>query len=115
MKVYFEDGMLNDRTAWNLDRELQSVIEVLDASYGISTTKNVLDTLNPDSVVYTNSLIAFNNKYAWNETLGVPEVYVRGGYSDWCWTRIDELTDRELCEGHNLAKLYLAGEFGELD
>ena len=104
MKIYFEDGRLNDRTAWNLDRELQSVIEVLDASYGISTIKNVLNTLDYDSVVYTNSLIAFNNKYAWNETLGVSEVYVRGGYSD-----------RELRESHNLAKLYLAGEFCEFE
>ena len=115
MKIYFEDGELRD----NINRRLHFRpdidygIEPLDASWGVSVVRNSINRFNPDCIVYTNSLIPFDNKYAWNEELGVPEIYLFVCRPDnHCeWVRIDNLTDRELRESHNLMKLYLAGEF----
>ena len=108
MKIYFEDGQLvstpylpfNDYYA-------------LDATDGPTHNRNMLDTIKeccPDRVIYTNSLIALSNEYAWNEELEVPEIYIRAG-EYMCFARIDTLTERELRYAHNICKMYLAGSF----
>ena len=108
MKIYFEDGKLR-----NLN-QLPSLIDYeVDAKNGISANINFLDELNQeeeDITIYTNSIFAFSNRYAWNENLKVPEIYIRAG-EHMVFTRIDKLTTRELREGHNLAKMYVSGEF----
>lgn len=108
MKIYFEDGTLR-----NLN-QLPSLIDYeVDAKNGISANINFLDELNQeeeDITIYTNSIFAFSNRYAWNENLKVPEIYIRAG-EHMVFTRIDKLTTRELREGHNLAKMYVSGEF----
>lgn len=110
MKIYFEDGTLK-----NLN-QLPSLIDYeVDAKNGISANINFLDELNQekeDITIYTNSIFAFNNRYAWNENLKVPEIYIRAG-EHMVFTRIDKLTNRELKESHNLAKMYIGGEFEE--
>lgn len=109
MKIYFEDGHLETDLSF-LSVEIDSIV---DAAAGVNSNINALDYLmrnNPDRAVYTNSIIAFNNMYAWNKELKVPEIYIRAG-EHMVFTRIDKLTNRELREGHNLAKLYVAGEF----
>ena len=86
---------------------------VVNAGVGISTNIDVLDDIkehNPNAVVYTNSIFAFSNIYAWNEELTVPEIYIRAGEHR-AFTRIDNLTNRKLKQGHNLAKMYISGEF----
>ena len=108
MKIYFEDGELVSSGCLPIDHYV-----VVNASSGVSTNINVLDDIkehNPNAVVYTNSIFAFSNIYAWNEELKVPEIYIRAG-EHMTFTRIDELTDRELREGHNLARMYIAGVF----
>ena len=111
MKIFFEDGNLSDYAATRIETIFNERVQVLDAAHGVTDTKEYLDCFNsgnPNMVIYTNSILALDNKYAWNGELGVPEVYLR---DDGLWTRIDDFTDRELRESHNLAKLYLAGEF----
>jgi hypothetical protein len=108
MKIYFEDGDLIStiRAPENYDYQVA-------AERGVTSNIIRLDALNekhPDAVIYTNSIFAFNNMYAWNEELKAPEIFIRAG-EDGQWVRIDRLTDRELRQGHNLAKMYVAGEF----
>ena len=109
MKIFFEDGMLRDSSQLPFARYV-----VVNASCGVSRNIAVLDELmdsEPDAIVYTNSIFAFSNEYAWNETLKVPEIYIRSGRGEE-FTRIDKLTEKELRCGHNLAKMYVAGTFG---
>lgn len=111
MKIYFEDDELRHYTQVPFEPDL-----VIQASRGVSQNIEMLDLeldYNPNSTVYTNSILALNNKYAWNKELKVPEVYIRAG-EHMVFTRIDELTTRELREGHNLMKLYMNNEFGNL-
>lgn len=108
MKIYFEDGKLRNTNQLPIKPDF-----IVNAEEGVNTNINYLDNVhrtNPNSIVYTNSIFAFSNLYSWNEKLKVPEIYIRAG-EHMLFTRIDELTERELKEGHNLAKMYVAGEF----
>lgn len=108
MKIYFEDGKLISTSRLPIKINL-----ILDATCGFSYCQRMLDitkNYNPNASVYTNQLYAFNNYYAWNEELEVPEVYIRDAITDE-FVRIDKLTTRLLRRGHNLAKLYISGEF----
>lgn len=115
MKIFFEDGLLYnvvevEGEIYNyFDEDVE--IDVVEAAHGVSYVTAHLNYFNSleNAAIYTNSILALDNKYAWNEELEVPEVYIRVGKH--LWKRIDALTDRELREGHNLAKLYLASEF----
>lgn len=106
MKIYFEDGKLCSFLPVKMDYRI-------DAGDGFSRNAADLELYmetNPSAAIYTNSLAALSNKYVWNETLHVPELYIRAGeYMD--FHRIDTLTERELRQGHNLMKMYIAGEF----
>ena len=108
MKIYFEDGELRSINQLPVKPDF-----VIDAGKGLTESFRLLDFIketNPNCIVYTNAIIAFDNKYAWNNSLKVPEIYIRAG-EHLIFTRIDNLTKRELKEGHTLAKLYIAGEF----
>lgn len=111
MKIYFEDGMTlpKERLAFEFDCRV-------DARFGYSDNERQLESIlecYPNSVIYTNSLVALNNKYAWNEELKVPEIYIRAG-EYMVFTRIDELTERQLRYAHNLMNMYMNNEFGNL-
>lgn len=108
MKIYFEDGEL-------LHFSLLPVMPKYEvyANEGVTDNIELLDLIaekDAEAIIYTNSIFAFNNMYAWNEELRVPEIYIRAG-EDMVFTRIDKLTNRELRQGHNLARMYVAGEF----
>lgn len=109
MKIYFEDGELVTSGYLPIDYYI-----TVNAAQGVSRNMNMLDDIRecePDATVYTNSILAFSNEYAWNEELKVPEIYIRAG-EHMLFTRIDKLTERELRRAHNLAKMYVAGAFG---
>lgn len=107
MKIYFEDGTLDH---W---REIGVRIDnLVDATCGFSSCKMALDRIRMYyniSSVYTNSLVALNNEYAWNDELGVPEIYIRNNNRE--FTRIDKLTHKALRKEHNIMKMYMAGSF----
>ena len=107
MKIYFEDGRLTMAHSLPTDCYV-----VLDASVGVTSIKNQLDYIQrvyPNAVIYTNSIIAFDNKYAWNEELKVPEVYIRAGEHS-IFTPIYKLYPN-IREVNSLAKMWLAGMF----
>ena len=108
MKIYFEDGELNRSISTTFDYD-----HVVDAKYGFTHNDKIFDAIqsyDSESSVYTNSLVALNNRLAWNKELGVPEIYL---FRNGKFVRIDELTNRELREGHNILKMYISGEFKE--
>lgn len=111
MKIYFEDGLLKWDDYSKFIDDYDYVVRV-NAMEGPNMCIKFLDHFKgkyPDCTIYTNSIFAFSNKYAWNSRLKIPEIYIRDENDE--WTRIDELTNRELKQGHNLAKMYIAGEF----
>ena len=112
MKIYFEDGELR-KSPINHFIDIDHIVE---AKYGYYHNEKFLDAIKaqyPNDTVYTNQITALDNRYAWNAELKVPEVYIRN--KDGVFTRIDELTNRELREAHNLMKMYIANEFGNFD
>lgn len=114
MIIFFEDGHLLCDNIISDETKTYGVIQaIIDAAAGINQNISALDSVfskNPDAVIYTNSIFALNSKYHWNKEQDVPEVYIRKG-NNGPFTRIDKLTTRALKPGHNLAKLYVAGEF----
>lgn len=101
MKIYFEDSCL--RTP-KLEEDFYYIV---DAANGVSSNIAFLDELlerQKDCVVYTNSLIVFSSRYAWDA-----EIYIRNKNDE--FTNITHMTSRYLKEGMNLARLYIAGEF----
>jgi hypothetical protein len=114
MKIYFEDGPLLTR------KFLQPYYHIIDAGFGYGYTRHELELIqkleekrDAHIVVYTNAPIAFSNIYAWDEEAQVPQIYIRDNKNG-IFTRIDEMTERELRPGHNLWRLYEANEFGNL-
>lgn len=110
MKIYFEDGALMHSSLVPVQVDYR-----VDAGKGVTACVDLLDMLvrqRPNATVYTNSIFAFNNMYAWNENIDIPEIYIRSGKNK-VFTRIDKLTTRELRRGHNLAHMYVAGEFSQ--
>lgn len=108
MKIYFEDGELNRSISLTFDYD-----RVVDAKYGFTDNVRALNAIqfyDNESSVYTNSLVALDNRLAWNKELKVPEIYL---FRDGKPVRVDELTNRELREGHNILKMYISGEFRE--
>lgn len=108
MKIYFEDSVL-----FHTSFIPENVDYIVDARMGVAKNTAVLNFIKdrrPNAVVYTNSIFAFSNVYAWNEELKVPEIYIRDKDTRE-FTRIDRLTDRELRKAHHLANMYIAGVF----
>ena len=113
LKIYFDDGQISYYFS-SLPFEPDYVV---DASYGVTNNLNYLNTIGELSkfkekefIVYTNSILALSNRYAWNEETNSPEIYIRRQH-DKNFIHINELTNRELRQGHNIAKMYINGEF----
>lgn len=108
MIVYFEDGSLIYE---NLIEDTELIW--IHAECGYSHCRKMLRHINEhfpfNTKVYTNSLDAFSNFWCWDNEKKMPMVYIRDKNGE--WKLISELTNRQLCEGHNLEKLYVNGEF----
>ena len=114
MIVYFEDGEITNSSLYLEDGE--EAIKV-DAAMGYSHCRKRLryikDNYPFDIVVYTNSLDAFSNFWCWDDQKKMPMIYIRNESRK--WSLISELTTRELRAGLNLEKLYINGEFGNVE
>ena len=111
MKIYFEDGQLlpQHMLPFKYDHKI-------DAGEGYSYCDDALEYLcanDPCSVVYTNTVTALHNRYAWNRDYSCFEIYMRCK-EDNAFHLIQELTQRELREAHNIMKMYMANEFRKL-
>lgn len=108
MKIYFEDGTLRSHSKLPIKPDY-----IVDATLGVTTCLNILENINEtdnDCIVYTNSIIALNNEYAWNNDKQVSEIYIRT-MEDSEFKRIDTLTKKCIRKEHNIAKLYIAKHF----
>ena len=108
MKIYFEDGQLIPYSPDTSHCEFR-----IDAANGTSFCENRLETalrFYPNCTIYTNSLLALNNKYVWDDKNKVPELYVRDSKTV-KFERIDRLTDKEIRKAHNLMQMYINGAF----
>lgn len=77
MKIYFEDGRLRDWDLTTIDYDHE-----IDAKDGYACNREDLNNIlseMPGDVVYTNSLVALDNRYCWNDKLKVPELHIRTG------------------------------------
>lgn len=105
MKIYFEDGELKpNRHTAGVD-----YLYSIDASRGYSSCRNILSYTKqayPNDSIYTNSIIALNNKYCWNDIENVPELYLRDIKTK-KFVRVDNLTDKEIRKAHNLMCMYI--------
>lgn len=110
MKIYFEDGEL--RSPYQLPI---SDYYTIDAAKGYSENRTKLDLIaekDYNATIYTNQITALTGIYCWDAENEVPELYIRAG-KHMVFTRVDNLTTRQLREGHNFAKMYVSGEFDD--
>ena len=110
MIIYFEDGSITNESVYSVTGE--ELIKV-DAGSGITANINKLIAIEKDrdfnTRVYTNSIVALWSRWCWDEENKIPQLYIRNANNE--WENVTHFTTRELREGHNLAKLYISGEF----
>ena len=109
MKILFYDG---DVRQWCRPATIRHY-NTLDAAYGPSNNIEQLEWVRLkyyDCILLTNSLVSLNHKYGWNKKENHTDIYfyVESKHD---FVRCDELTEREIREGHNIMKMFLNGEF----
>lgn len=108
MKIYFEIGRLFREKSDNFYYDY-----AIDAGDGIYNNLSRLYAINfkePNSVIYTNSILLISGERVWNNENKKHELYF---FANNELVNVHELTSRELRRGHNLAKLLISGEFDE--
>ena len=110
MKILFYDGNIS---YWACPSSFSNYNR-LSASWGYTDNIKTLDLyrekLDEDTAVLTNSIIALDHMYGWNEKENHTDIYfyVKSKHD---FVRCDKLTKREIREGHNIMKLFMGGEF----
>ena len=106
MKIYFEDGRLLDGIA---PTEAIYISSAEGSNHSFNFAK-YLQTIYTDNVsIYTNDIIVLLNasELGWNgDTF---DIYLRNNNNE--WKLLKDLTNRELRQGHNIYRLWFAGEF----
>lgn len=119
MRIFFYDGLLDAAPVPQCEH-----YELVDAKYGPDCNRirlecSLISSRNIECsnfAIVTNSILALDHAYGWNHSENHTDIYLYVvPLKD--YVRIDKLTEKELREGHNIAKMYLAGIFdftGEL-
>lgn len=106
MKIYFEDDQLCLINS-------PAGAKIVDAQYGYYDNYRRLELFyqvsDENTIIYTNSLVALNADYCWNDEKKCCELYLRDIAG--AWKPCQELTDKEIRKAHNLEKIYRAGGF----
>ena len=117
MKVYFYDGILKEAPVMGcLPEEADAQTFHVDARYGPKENREKLGALanleQHGSPVYvlTNSLLALSHTYGWDEEENHTNIYLWVEDLD-KYVRIDDLTDKDIRQAHNIEKMYIAGAF----
>lgn len=115
MKILFYDGSLTEFLRESDTGKRYAPFVMVDADDGPTANYEKLTALLNEKfsdIVLTNSLVALSHVFGWNEEHNGTEIYLwRNKYKD--FIRCDLLTTKEIREGHNIEKMYMAGSFDE--
>lgn len=85
---------------------------VIGAGDGVEANVTLMERLWKDSTrwnVLTNQIVLLDNKYCWDKAFAVPErAYIFEPMQEKFY-HIQELTDKEIRECHNIMRMYLNG------
>lgn len=109
MIVFFKDGSITNDSLFIDGKEVLKVDAGMGYSHCRKRLRYIKDNYPFDTEVFTNSLDAFSNFWCWDDEKNVPLIYIQNEEGNWKF--ISELTNRRLRIGHNLEKLYVNGEF----
>lgn len=110
MKILFYDG---DIRWWSRPTSFSNY-NTLNASGGytnnIEELNAYMDKFGKDTTILTNSIVALDHRYGWNEKENHTDIYfyVESKHD---FVRCDELTEKEIREGHNIMKMFMNGVF----
>lgn len=112
MIIYFEDDSITNGCMYSETGE-----EFIKVDAGDGYTANYIRLLaiekkrDFNTQVYTNSIVALSGRWCWDEENRIPQLFLRNQNNE--WKNITRFTNRELRQEHDLAKLYINGEFKE--
>lgn len=114
MKILFYDGSLTEALRKpNFSKKYS--FGLVDADLGPTANYTKLKELSDEKFngnILTNSLVALSHVFGWNDKEKCTDIYLwREKYHD--FIRCDRLTLKEIREGHNIEKMYMAGSFDE--
>ena len=110
MKILFYDGNIR----WLACPTSFSNYNRLSAAWGYTDNIKELNTyrekLGEAAIILTNSLVALDHRYGWNKKENHTDIYfyVESKHD---FVRCDELTEKEIREGHNIMKMFMNGAF----
>lgn len=128
MKILFYDGYMpghNNTAICNEDYpEFQKAFDAADISgffysgyrciSAADGPTRVMDwieryyAVKPNGAVITNSVIALNNTYAWNDKTNSCDIWFWKSSVN-MWVNIQDTTEKDIRKPHNIMKIYLSG------
>ena len=127
MKILFYDGYLPGHKSVDTFEEILKYEKVIDAAYAAGLLDEGYHCLSaadgptwdlswmeryyavkPTGAVITNSVIILNNTYAWNDKTNSCDIWF---WKNGKWVNIQDTTEREIRQGHNIMHMYLNGAF----
>lgn len=93
------------------DAGLLLVYQCISAAIGPREVLKRLEYIQkdmPKCTIVTNSVIALDNRYAWNNKTNSCDVWF---WKKGEWVNIQDTTEREIRQGHNIMHMYLNDAF----
>lgn len=87
---------------------------VINASDGYSFNIRLADHLKDDRTkwnILTNQVELLSHTYCWNAAFAVPERGYVYDFKTGRFLNLQDLTEKELREAHNIVKMYISGAF----